>query len=258
MNGSSACLSGNSHEGVLEIFIPGYRLLGKIHFTTRIGKGRPLSCISIGCVARYGGLHHLRRAQYTRPCIWGNTNESLARDTSAERRPRTDGNGILQSVCIFGMPACSLDKGIVVSCMRRNRRQTLWDVTLRADGVSNVVAQHMKAGDTVPMSGSSGVELPRLLLKLVFRRRHYGWWIASPDLVASLTFAFDAAKSDYLGMARSFTSSENAPPSITPSASDSTVYSGFECPSTTDDRFAPCTYTMVFNQPNTYPDGGCK
>ncbi|XPS69496.1 Chitin deacetylase [Ascochyta lentis] len=115
----------------------------------------------------------------------------------------------------------------------------------------------------------------------------------SPDLVTSLsgtaaspTFAFDAANSNYLGVAGSFTSNNGAvcsfptryvtqqmtstyaitpiivtvgrtttcsvlaPPSITPSASGSTTYSGFECPSITDNQFAPGTYTLRFNQPN--------
>ncbi|KZM26021.1 chitin binding [Ascochyta rabiei] len=35
-----------------------------------------------------------------------------------------------------------------------------------------------------------------------------------------------------------------------PSASGSTTYSGFECPSITDNQFAPGTYTLRFNQPN--------
>ncbi|KAF3037815.1 hypothetical protein E8E12_006794 [Didymella heteroderae] len=115
----------------------------------------------------------------------------------------------------------------------------------------------------------------------------------SPDLVTSLsglaaspTFAFDAANSNYLGIAGTFTSNNGAtcsfptryvaqqrtstyaitpiivtlgrtttcsilaPPSITPSVGGSTTYSGFECPSITDNQFAPGTYTLRFNQPN--------
>ncbi|KAH6633447.1 hypothetical protein C7974DRAFT_452745 [Boeremia exigua] len=103
---------------------------------------------------------------------------------------------------------------------------------------------------------------------------------------ASPTFAFDATNINYFGVAGSFTSNNGAacsfptryvaqqrtstyaitpiivtagrtttcsvlaPPSITASASGSTTYSGFECPSIIDNQFAAGTYTLRFNQPN--------
>ncbi|KAF1923130.1 carbohydrate-binding module family 18 protein [Didymella exigua CBS 183.55] len=111
--------------------------------------------------------------------------------------------------------------------------------------------------------------------------------VTSLSGVAALpTFAFDVANSNYLGIVGSFTSNNGAacsfptryvtqqrtstyaitpvivtvgrtttcsilaPSSITPSASGSTTYSGFECPSITDNQFAPGTYTLRFDQPN--------
>ncbi|KAJ4991971.1 Chitin deacetylase-like protein 9 [Stagonosporopsis vannaccii] len=104
--------------------------------------------------------------------------------------------------------------------------------------------------------------------------------------VASPTFAFDTTNVNYFGIEGRFTSNNGAacsfptryvaqqrtstygitpvivaagrtttcsilaPPSITPSASSSTTYSGFECPSILDNRFAAGTYTLRFNQPN--------
>lgn len=49
--------------------------------------------------------------------------------------------------------------------------------------------------------------------------------------------------------ARTTTCALLAPPSIIPTASGSTTYSGIECPSITDNKFAPGTYTLRFSQP---------
>ncbi|KAF2690172.1 carbohydrate-binding module family 18 protein [Lentithecium fluviatile CBS 122367] len=108
---------------------------------------------------------------------------------------------------------------------------------------------------------------------------------------AAPTFAFDVANTNYFGLGGTFTSSNGAvcsfptrsvgpegtstyeitpiivtsssfsgktttcsilhPPSIDPTGSGSTTYTGIECPTAIDNKFAPGTYTLRFRQDGT-------